>query len=193
VKSDPLYNSADHDFCMLEFSGATAGMPTLALPPASGDNLVSGDAIEHIGFGVTTTNNMNSVRMTGTDTVNLDLTPLIIEFGQGGAPKTPGTCDGDSGGPSLLPAGVPEAQQVIVGVQSYGNSMTCAGNTLGVASRVISEIGPGKFITSYLPETTVATAPVMNRWAIAAMALGLLGLGTMQLRAARGPFLRPRP
>ena len=33
-----------------------------------------------------------------------------------------GSCQGDSGGPLLLPAGMPAAQQTVVGVTSYGNS-----------------------------------------------------------------------
>ena len=92
----------------------------------------------------------------------------------------PGTCDGDSGGPSLLPAGVAQPQQVVVGVQSYGNSVTCAQVTFGVASRVSSEIGPGMFITSYLENAPVGVQ--MGAPAPAVPALG--GLGNLTLAAA---------
>jgi hypothetical protein len=149
---DAKYTGPDHDFCMLRFSGAPSGTAVLALPPASGDGLTLGASIEHIGFGQTDTSTTNTGRRTGTDTVDLSLTALVFQFSQGGASHIPGTCDGDSGGPSLLPAGQPQAQQVVVGVQSYGNASTCASETLGGASRVLSEIGPGQFITSYLAD-----------------------------------------
>ncbi|HXX70326.1 MAG TPA: trypsin-like serine protease [Polyangiaceae bacterium] len=155
VYYDALYDGADHDFCMLQFSGATTSTPTIALPSSSGDGLELGSAVEHVGYGETQTSTTNTLRRTGTDTINDALTPLIVAFGQGGADDVPGTCDGDSGGPSLFPAGVAQSEQVVVAVQSYGNATTCAAETLGVGSRVISEIGPGAFITSYL-----ANAPV---------------------------------
>jgi len=150
VSYDPMFDSSssqpDHDFCMLKFSGATASTPTLALPTSTSDGLQVGSRVEHVGFGVTQTG-ANSQRMTGTDTVD-QLTSLVIQFDQGGDADIPGTCEGDSGGPSLLPAGAPQAQQVVVAVQSYGNSTTCSGETSGVASRVSSAMGPSGFISS---------------------------------------------
>ena len=142
-------NQLDHDFCMLRFSGAPANTATLALPSTT-DGLVLGAEIEHVGFGLTDASSTNSQRRSGTDTVDQQLTPLIIEFSQGGPTNIPGTCEGDSGGPSLLTATASQAQQVVVAVQSYGSGASCAQITFGVGSRVASSMGAGGFITSYL-------------------------------------------
>jgi hypothetical protein len=194
VYYDSLYNGAgtDHDFCMLEFSGATAGTASLALPAASGDGLQLGSPIEHIGYGLTETGTSNTQRRTGTDTIDVALTPSLVEFTQGGANRVPGTCEGDSGGPSLLPAGVPQSQQVVVAVQSFGNSTGCSSTTLSGASRVLSEIGAGRFITSYLADSPIGThagaasVPGVGPWALAALAgaLALAGLRARQSPAS---------
>jgi hypothetical protein len=182
VQFDPMYatsNPPDHDFCMLKFSGATASTPTIALPTSTNDGLALGSQVQHVGFGVTQTGAPNSVRMAGTDTVTGPLTSGTLQFAQGGDADIPGTCDGDSGGPSLLPASASQAQQVVVGVQSYGNSTTtCVAETLGVASRVSSAIGPGGFITSYLPAAAPAPAvPAASRLQMAILAFGLFVIG----------------
>ncbi len=120
VYYDALYSQdgqRDHDFCMLQFSGAPSGTATLALPTTS-DGLSLGSQVEHLGYGQTQDSSTNSERRTGIDAIDLQLTPLIVEFSQGGADATPGTCDGDSGGPSLLPATAAQSQQTIVAVQS---------------------------------------------------------------------------
>jgi hypothetical protein len=151
VYYDALYSQdmeLDHDFCMLKFAGAPANTATLALPSAT-DGLGLGSEIEHVGYGQTQ-NGSNSNRMAGIDTVDEALTPLVIEFSQGGPDATPGTCDGDSGGPSLLPATAAQAEQVVVAVQSYGSNASCADITFGVGSRVSSAMGTGGFIASYL-------------------------------------------
>lgn len=212
VYYDGLYDGTDHDFCMLQFSGATASTPTIALPSPTGDGLELGAAVEHIGFGQTQTSTTNTLRRTGTDTINEALTPLIIAFGQGGADDVAGTCEGDSGGPSLFPAGVAQSQQVVVAVQSFGNASSCAAETLGVGSRVTSEIGPGAFITGYLANMPVGVAmgpeagapspdagdvsadagappppeaPAGSGWMVAAMAAVLMGVGGTQSRTGR--------
>ena len=188
VSYDPMYNGnasqPDHDFCMLQFSGATASTPTIALPTSTNDGLQVGSQIEHVGFGVTQTG-ANSQRMSGTDAVDA-LTSLTLQFNQGGDADIPGTCEGDSGGPSLLPASASQAQQVVVAVQSYGNSTACSGETIGVSSRVSSAIGPGGFITSYLPPPStpppVVAVPAVGRFATA-LAVGLFAIGIWVIRA----------
>jgi hypothetical protein len=160
VYYDTAYdNAGGHDFCMLTFGGAGAGLATLALPASASDGLQLGSQVEHVGYGFTDTTTSNSQRRTGTDAVDQLLTPTLLEFSQGGANHVPGTCDGDSGGPSLLPAGVAQAQQVITAVQSFGNASSCAQETLGGASRVSSAIGTGQFITSYLAGSPVGISP----------------------------------
>jgi hypothetical protein len=183
VSYDPQYaadSELDHDFCVLQFSGAPSGTATLALPSAS-DGLQLDDAIEHLGYGATADAGANAVRRTGTDTVNLELTSLIMEWGQGGGDATPGTCDGDSGGPALLPAAAAQAQQVVVGVTSYGPNAACAQSTYGVASRVSSAMGSGGFIASYLaaaiPPSAPAPAPAGSLWDAVALAATLLLAG----------------
>jgi hypothetical protein len=199
---DANYTGNDHDFCLLQFAGATPSTPTLALPTSANDGLALGAEVEHVGFGMTETSTTNSGRRTGIGTVDLGLTSLILEFSQGGANHIPGTCAGDSGGPALLPAGVAQAQQVVVGVQSYGDASSCAGETLGVASRVSSEIGPGQFITSYLAGAPIgiragisasgSPVPAAPPWSVPLLAISLVFLSTSRLVArpratANGP------
>ncbi len=181
-------NAGGHDFCMLRVAGAGAGLATLALPASASDGLQLGSQVEHVGFGFTDTTTGNTQRRTGTDAVDQLLTPLLLEFSQGGANHVPGTCDGDSGGPSLLPAGVAQSQQVITAVQSFGNASSCAQETLGGASRVSSAIGTGQFITSYLAGSPVgispggaATAPspvpAGGLWAYVVLAVAMMAAG----------------
>lgn len=154
VYYDSQYTGTDHDFCMLKFGGAT-GAPTIALPSGS-DGLTNGATIEHVGYGVTDTSTDNTTRRTGTDQVEA-LDTLEIQWAQGGVSDTPGTCQGDSGGPALLPAGAAQGSQKVVGITSYGDSSTCAQATVGVASRVTSELGASGFITKFLADAPIGT------------------------------------
>ena len=55
VYYDSLYaqdSGLDHDFCMMQFSGASTSLATLTLPSTS-DGLALGASIQHIGYGVT--------------------------------------------------------------------------------------------------------------------------------------------
>jgi hypothetical protein len=199
---DALYagsNPPSHDFCMLKFSSAPAGTAVLALPPASGDGLSLGSSIEHVGYGVTESGS-NTGRRTGTDAINTALTSLLVEYSQGGTTQIPGTCEGDSGGPALFPAGVAQSSQVVVAVTSFANSASCAQTTEGGASRVTSALGTGAFITQYLLGAPIgnrvgppAAAPAGGFASMAATALGLLALGAfrLRLRSVRRAATRP--
>src|ERR1019366_8365821 len=87
----------------------------------------------------------NSARNHVTAVVDQQVTSLVIQYSEGGA--VGGPCEGDSGGPALLPAGAAQSTQTVVATTSYGDA-TCA--SFGVSSRVSSEIGPTGFITQYL-------------------------------------------
>jgi MYXO-CTERM domain-containing protein len=157
--------NAGHDFCMLKFP-TSASLSILGLPAAGSDGLGAGTQIEHVGFGTTNTNGSNTVRNKGTDAVSQLDTGLIL-YQQGGtaASHISGTCQGDSGGPALTPAGAAESQQIVVGVTSFGgadaqgNAVPCGSNDTGGADRVSSEIGTGKFITSFLADTPIGATP----------------------------------
>ena len=153
VYYDSKYDGQEYDFCMLKFA-APAGTPVIPVPGAS-DGLSLGAEVEHVGFGVTESNGNNSGRRTGSAPVNQQLTSLVLESSQGGASHIQGVCEGDSGGPALFPAGVPQAQQKVVGTTSFGDSSTCAQNTTNVCMRVTSEIGATGFITTYLDDNPV--------------------------------------
>ena len=113
VYYDALYaqdSGLDHDFCMLAFSGARQACPRSRFrraPTASSWGRSSSTSATASPRAAAT-----AQRMSGTDAVDQQLTPLLfLRFSQGGPDSTPGTCDGDSGGPSLLPATAAQAQQ----------------------------------------------------------------------------------
>jgi secreted trypsin-like serine protease len=193
-------NAGGHDFCMLRFAGAGTGLATLELPTSASDGLQLGSQLEHVGFGITDTTTMNTQRRAGTDSLDQELTSLLLQFSQGGANHVAGTCEGDSGGPSLVPAGAAQSQQVITGVQSYGNASSCAQETLGVASRVASAIGSGQFITSYVAGTPIgvnaggpgAPAPAGGLWTSVVLGAALMASGLRRGHLDVGDAARPR-
>jgi MYXO-CTERM domain-containing protein len=137
VTQDPGYNPATllHDFCMLQFSGAPANMPFI--PPATSqaqDGLQVGSQVEFVGYGVAGTpqnhDNFNSIRNHITGALD-QLDSLSIAYDQ--QANNGGPCSGDSGGPALVQPGTPQAQQLVVGVTSYGD-VNCA--QYGVSGRV---------------------------------------------------------
>jgi secreted trypsin-like serine protease len=193
-------NAGGHDFCMLRFAGAGTGLATLELPTSASDGLQLGSQVEHVGFGLTEATAMNTQRRAGIDAVDQQLTSLLLLFSQGGANHVPGTCEGDSGGPSLLPAGAAQSQQVITGVQSYGNASSCTQETLGGASRVSSAIGTGQFITSYLAGTPIGVnaggsgtpAPAGGPWMYVVLGAALMAAGLRSGHLDVGDAARPR-
>lgn len=156
VSYDQAYDGSTHDFCMLQFSGAPANMPTVKLPTTS-DGLSLNDSLEFVGYGKTNASaqNSNSQRYHLTGPVDQQVGTLAIRYGE----TQGGVCNGDSGGPALLPAGAAQAQQTVVAVASYVSAATCDG--YAVSSRVSSAMGTNGFITNYLagvPQTPPATS-----------------------------------
>ena len=127
-KADPSYDQNTHDFCVVQFAGASPNTPTIPLMTKALDSLHQGSVVEFVGYGVTNgsdPNNMNSLRRHVTGPLDM-LTSLTIEYSQANA----GPCMGDSGGPSLS---VVNGQEYVSGVTSYGDQ-TCT--QFGVSGRV---------------------------------------------------------
>ncbi|MFO0614534.1 MAG: MYXO-CTERM sorting domain-containing protein [Polyangiaceae bacterium] len=157
VYYDSLYNQQNYDFCMLKASGLPANTPVIPVAQPGQDGLQVGVQVEHVGYGITDNNQNNSVRRHGTDTVDQGVTSLHIQYSQGGPSHIPGPCEGDSGGPALMPAGAAQSQQIVVATTSYGNSASCSQGSTGVSMRVTSETGPNGFITHFLADTPTGT------------------------------------
>jgi len=156
ISADPLYdgnaNYPVHDFCMLK-AIMPAGTP--AIPVATGsDGLSVGVTVEYVGYGVTQTNQNNSLCEHASAPVDQSVTSTYFQYTEGGTTHIGGPCEGDSGGPALLPAGAAQSQQKVVGTTSYGDQ-NC--RQYGVSMRVTSATGAGGFISNYL-----ATAPITD-------------------------------
>jgi MYXO-CTERM domain-containing protein len=142
---DPAALTPIDDFCVLAFY-APPGTP--AIPVATGDDgLALGALVEYVGFGTTQDDPNNTLRRHASARVDLAVDANDFRYTEGGSTHTGGPCEGDSGGPALLPAGAPEAQQRVVGTTSYGDP---ACKALGVSMRVTSQSGPGEFIARSL-------------------------------------------
>jgi hypothetical protein len=140
---------------MLRFA-APAGTASILIPSAS-DGLAIGTQLEHVGYGDTDSSTSNTGRRTGSAPLDQTLTATRFISSEGGASHVPGICLGDSGGPALVPAGMPQSAQTIVGVAASSDSATCNQNTLNIAMRVTSATGASGFITSFLTDAPIGT------------------------------------
>ena len=158
VQVDPAYvPTTTHDFCMLTFNGAPAGTATIPVA-TSPDGLALNTTVEYVGFGVTTdaTNNSNTLRYHASAPVNLAVAADTFSYNEGGG--IGGPCEGDSGGPALLPSGAAQSTQRVVGTTSYGSSKCQPAGSTGVDMRVTSATGPGGFITTFLGGTSSSSS-----------------------------------
>jgi len=160
VYYDSAYNQYDHDFCMLKFS-APSSATTLKLPTSCSDGVANGVQVEHVGFGITNKSQSNTLRWTGTDSItSFNGTTISYNEGSsnpGGNTGIAGPCEGDSGGPALIPAGAAQSQQTVVATTSFGQTTTCGALDTGTSSRTCSEIGANGFITKFLADTPIGT------------------------------------
>ncbi len=112
---DPLFTdpSQGHDFRILRFSGANAGMAVT--PAASTDSLAPPDSIELSGFGLTMPGGQaSSTRMHVTVATN-SVDSTFIQYPQ---TNGKGACNGDSGGPAFFTVG---GTKEVVGATSFGD------------------------------------------------------------------------
>lgn len=151
VTPDPGYNGNTHDFCMLQFSGASGATPVIpAMTPAQ-DNLQIGTMLDFVGYGIAGTpqnhDENNSTRMHKTGTLT-DVDSLTVEYSEQG--NLGGPCNGDSGGPALTLG----ANPVVAAVTSYGDQ-NC--NVYGVSGRVSGVYN--SFILPYLNGQPIQPPP----------------------------------
>jgi hypothetical protein len=148
VQADPAYDSSASapidDFCMLQVAGLPDGVASIPVATCA-DGLVLGEQVEYVGFGATQTNPNNTARRHGDSTIDEALTSQWFQYSEGDGRSGP--CQGDDGGPAVLPAGAPQSTQVVVGTTSYGD-LSC--NSYGVSMRVSSATCAGGFIAEYL-------------------------------------------
>jgi hypothetical protein len=152
VKADSGYNpnasAPVHDFCMLQ-AILPAGTPVIPVATGS-DGLAVGVTVEYVGFGVTgssTAGQNNTLNEHASAPVDQSVTSTYFQYTEGGNSHIGGPCEGDSGGPALLPAGAAQSAQKVVGTTSYGDP-NCT--QYGVSMRVTSATGSGGFISNYL-------------------------------------------
>ncbi|MGC4116221.1 MAG: hypothetical protein QM765_16915 [Myxococcales bacterium] len=154
---DPYGQIPTTDFCMLK---ATLPAGTAVIPAASSpDGVALNVTTEFVGYGVTESSVDNTLRRHASSSIDQDVQSDYFEYTEGGVTHKGGPCEGDSGGPALLPSGVAQSQQRVVGVTSYGDQ-DCT--NYGVSMRVASENSPGGFIYNYLNDGTDAGVPTAD-------------------------------
>ena len=183
--------TSPYDFCMFTVStGSASGTASIALPdPSVGDGIAVNVTTELVGYGETPDNLQNNLRYHGTDVLDM---PVALDpntqftYSAAGATHVPGTCPGDSGGPTLFPAGADPSRQIVVGVHSFGGpgNVTCGQYTFGGDSRVLSRVGPGKFITAYLAGASMNGIGIRAGAGAAVPALPVADVGLLGLMLA---------
>ena len=141
LKIHPQYNdnkiTLGYDFGLVRFSGASADTPFIQAITAVEDNLVVGDLIDFVGYGVTEVNEFNMLR----NHIVKDITELSDQWIVNDQLSTSGgTCLGDSGGPGLT-----VGTERVASITSWGTSCTTNGYNARVSTVFDSFIKPFVF------------------------------------------------
>jgi hypothetical protein len=168
VKQDPSWNMQNntHDFCMLQFTGASGATPIIPVTGAS-DSLAVGTQVEFVGYGITAAppGGANSVRRHKVGPID-QLDSLLVHYNEsagGPLPVGGGPCEGDSGGPALTTSGPLE----VAAVTSAGDQ-SC--KVFGISGRVSGAYA--NFIAPYLADQPVMPAMDCNTCATDAQSAG---------------------
>jgi MYXO-CTERM domain-containing protein len=123
----PNYNANTqvYDFGMVTFSGADATTPVYPVLTKANDTLAKGSDVLFVGYGVTDTNQNNTLRYQVGGTLD-SVTNLTVHYLQ----TAGGPCEGDSGGPAFVTIG---GVEYVAAVTSYGDQ-ACV--QFGVSGRV---------------------------------------------------------
>jgi MYXO-CTERM domain-containing protein len=144
VAVHPCYDgsvNSPYDVALVRYVGALASTPVIpAITPAE-DKLVVGTSVTVVGFGKTSTNDMNSQRFEVARSID-SITSGQFVYSQ---TDNKGACEGDSGGPTIVQT---SDGARVAGITSFGDP-NC--NQEGTSVRVSSV---SSFITGF-----VASAP----------------------------------
>ena len=159
VKRDPNWNpnTNTHDFCMLQFSGATASTPVIPVMTPTTDNLAPGTQVDFVGYGVTGDPNnpasQNSLRLHKKGPIQ-QVDSLLVYYNEsnsGAYPVNGGPCSGDSGGPALTTTGT-----LLVAAVTSAGDQTCT--QFGLSGRVSVVSKSGGFVDQYLNDQPITPA-----------------------------------
>lgn len=120
-KAHENYDGQIYDFAMVTFSWTNNEPPVIPITTAAQDNMAPGTNVTFIGYGVTESNQNNSVRYF-VDGQLAEVNALTVAYNQsssGPYPNGSGPCFGDSGGPALYV--VPGVGETVAGITSYGD------------------------------------------------------------------------